>query len=241
MEQKDQQDLATIKELLRHSSEFIAYFEIAESKMLEWKQDLEEQSTHITQQQEQLHKELNTINNSLSEAGITRFRISAEHSLAQGEAHLKSLEKNTDLFMEQLNQKHEELSYFTQQCIEKIEQQSRKAVEHITNELKHYDVSQFHRIANESCVHVERIAQATVSKSKKLLGLFQLRYGLFAVFTTVLTAFIVALYLNDELPWEMHHKAVNERQAGKVLLDAWPSLSKEVKAKILRDDRYNEG
>ncbi len=241
MEHKDLQDLAQIKELLRHTSEFIAYFEVAESKMLEWRGQLDEQRTYIKQQQEQLNKELLSINNSISEAGLTRFHSSAKDILAQGDTYLKALEKNTALLMAQGTQQQEQLGYFSQQCIEKIEQQTTKAVQSISNELKHYDVAQFHRIANESCVHVERIAHATVSKSKKLLSLFQLRHSLFALFTTILTAFIVALYLSDELPWEMHHKAVNERQAGKVLLDAWPNLSSEVKATILGNDRYNEG
>lgn len=241
MEPQDQQDLATLKELLRHSSEFIAYFEIAESKMLEWKQLLEEQRIYIGQQQEALKSELNAINSHLSEAGVTRFRLSAEHILMQSEAHLKTIEQSAAQFMSQLKQKEQQLESFTHQCIGKIEQQSQKAIDHLTQELKQYDVAQFHRIANESCVHVERLAQATIHKSQRVLGLFQLKHGLLAIFTTILTAFIVALYLNGELPWEMHHKAISERQAGKVLLDAWPSLSKEIKAKILRDERYNEG
>lgn len=228
----EQEELARLSELLRHSSEFIAYFEVADSKILEWKQLIEEQ-------QMQLHDEVKKINESLSEAGITRFRLSAEQILMQTEAHLKTLEKNTQAFILEAQKKHEQLVSFTQQCLTKIDQQSQKTVERINNELKHYDVAQFHRIANESCEHVERLAQATVKKSQRILGLFQLRHGLFAIVTTMLTAFFVSLYLNGELPWEMHHKAVSERQAGKVLLDAWPSLSKEIKAKILRDERNN--
>ena len=241
MEQRDQGDLAKVKELLRHSSEFIAYFEVADTKMLEWKQLIEKHRVQLNHQQEQLSKEINSITTSFSEMGLAQLRNSAEINLAQGEILLKNLEKMAGHFEDLLNQKQEHLGEFTHECIRKIEQHSTKALAQLSNELKHYDVSQFHRIANESCVHVERIAQATVNKSKNILGLFQLKHGLFAVFTTTLTAFIVSLYLNGELPWEMHHKAVSERQAGKVLLDAWPSLSKEIKAKILRDDRYNEG
>jgi len=83
---------------------------------------------------------------------------------------------------------------------------------------------------------VERVANDAVSKSNKLLSMFQLRLGLFAVLTTILTSFVIVLYLSDELPWEMHHQAMNERQAGKVLLNAWPKLTQEEKAKILNDD-----
>ena len=70
---------------------------------------------------------------------------------------------------------------------------------------------------------MERVASDAVNKSNKLLSMFQIRFGLFAVFTTVLTAFVIVLYLSGELPWEMHHQALNERQAGKVTA---PSLAK---------------
>ena len=68
-----------------------------------------------------------------------------------------------------------------------------------------------------------------------------MRFSLVAVFTTVLTAFVILLYLNGELPWEMHHKAINERHAGKVLLQAWPNLTLEEKTKILNDDNLQHG
>ena len=39
--------------------------------------------------------------------------------------------------------------------------------------------------------------------------------------------------MSNELPWEIHQHAINERQAGKVLMQAWPMLSEEEKTKIL--------
>jgi hypothetical protein len=241
MEQADKKDLARIKDLLRHTSEFIAYFEVAESKMLEWRSHLEDQTAHLAQQRQLLNNELENINSTLSEAGVTRFRTTAEHILVQGEAHLKSLERSSLCFMQQLQQQHEQTQLLTAQCIEKIEQHTVQAVKTIKEELAHYDAAQFHRVANESCDHVERIAHEAVRKSNKLIGVFQLRYSLLAVFTTIVTAFILGLYLSDELPWEMHHQAMNERQAGKILLEAWPKLSRDEKAKIVHDDRYNNG
>lgn len=241
MEQDDKEDIAHIRDLLRHTSEFIAYFEVAEQKMEEWRAHLEEQTAHLEQQRRIINNELASINSTLSDAGVTRFRITAEHILLQGEAHLKALENNSLRFMQQLEEQQQQTQLVTKQCIEKIEQHTLTAMATLKEELAQYDTAQFHRIANESCDHVERIANAAVSKSKKLIGVFQLRYSLFAVFTTIITAFILGLYLSDEFPWETHHQAMNERHAGKILLDAWPHLSKEEKAKIVHDDRYKDG
>ena len=102
MEQTDKEDIAHIKNLLRHTSEFIAYFEVAENKMQEWRSHLEDQTAQLEHQRQLINNELVSINSTLSEAGVTRFRITAEHILLQGEAHLKALENNSLRFMQQL-------------------------------------------------------------------------------------------------------------------------------------------
>ncbi|MGL5741601.1 MAG: hypothetical protein ACRCXC_03125 [Legionella sp.] len=93
-------------------------------------------------------------------------------------------------------------------------------MQRMTHELNQYDPYHFQRIAHESCEQVRHSANDAVNKSSKLLRLFQLSFVLFAVITTFLTAFIVALYLSGELPWEIHLKAKNERNLGKALLQA---------------------
>jgi hypothetical protein len=178
MDHYQENDWIRIKELLQHTSEFIAYFELAETKMREWRQEIEQQAIRLQQQQEAL-------------------QVLTEHSLAQ------------------------------------INKHSEQATQNISSQLGQYDPQQFQRIALESCEQVKRAANNAVNKSNKLLQIFHLRFNFFAVLTTLLTAFIVVLYLNGELPWEMHHQAKNERQAGKVLLQAWPKLSQEEKTKIL--------
>ncbi|HRD69920.1 MAG TPA: hypothetical protein PK657_07230 [Legionella sp.] len=229
MEHSQENDLARIHDLLSHTSEFIAYFELAETKMIEWRAD-------IMQQTELFKNEMMAINKVLSAAGTTNFRQITERALNQGEKNLELLERNSNQFMHTIQNQQEHLRQLTEKCIKNIEHHSAHASSLIAAQLAKYDVHQFHRIATESCDHVERVANDAVSKSNKLLSMFQLRLGLFAVLTTILTSFVIVLYLSDELPWEMHHQAMNERQAGKVLLNAWPKLTQEEKAKILNDD-----
>ncbi|WP_298625167.1 hypothetical protein [uncultured Legionella sp.] len=241
MERYQDDDIVRVKELLRHTGEFIAYFELAETKMMEWREEIEQQNARILHSTKNIQNELASFNELLSQAGTTRFRMLAEKALEQGKDNLSTLDKKCHLFAESIHQHQEQLENLTEQCIERIEHHSAKVTQAIVGQLSKYDVHQFHRIASESCDHVERVAHDAVNKSNKLLNLFQLKLGLFAVLTTMLTAFVIVLYLSDELPWEMHHQAMNERQAGKVLLQAWPNLTQEEKEKILNDDGLKHG
>lgn len=234
-------DLNRIKELLRHTGEFIAYFELAETKMLDWRIEIEQQAARLGQQAHTLHNELSSVSELLSEAGTSRFRVLAEKALSQGEMHLHLLERKCEQLTLNVQQHQERLSSLTENCLEKIDKHVTQATQNIANQLSKYDVHQFNRIASESCDHVEQAAQDAIYKSHKLLNNFHWKSSFFAIVLTVLTTFIIVLYLSDELPWEIHEQAMNERQAGKVLLQAWPNLSQEEKTKILNDERFKNG
>lgn len=171
-------ELIRTNDLVLHANEFVAYIELAETKMREWRLEINQQAAKLLQQQESLQK-------------LT------EHSVAL------------------------------------IAQHSEQATLQINSQLSQYDPLHFKRIAQESCELVQQSANDAVHKSNRLLQTVQLRFNFYAVLTTILTAFIVVLYLNGELPWEMHHKAKDERQAGRILLQAWPKLSQEEKTKIM--------
>ena len=241
MEQYQSDDLVRVKELLRHTGEFIAYFELAEVKMMKWREEIEEQASRLQQYSQTLHQEIESIHELFTQTGTEKFRQTAEKALAQGETNLQLLERSCNHFTQNFQHHQEKLKSLTEHCIEKINKHNSQALSAITNQLARYDVNQFHRIAIESCDHVERVANDAVNKSNKLLNLFQLRLALFTVFLTILTSFVVVLYLSDELPWEMHHQAMNERQAGRALLQSWSILTQEEKAKILHDEGLQHG
>lgn len=241
MEHYQEDDLVRVKELLRHTGEFIAYFELAETKMMEWRDEIEQQAARFQQLAQSLQNELTSIQNLISQSGATHFKMTAEKALAQGETHLYCLEKTCNQFTQICQQQQEKITNLTDHCIDKIEKHTSQSAQTIAVQLSKYDVHHFHRIASESCDHVEQVANDAINKSNKLLNMFQFRLGLFAVFITILTAFVIVVYLNDELPWEMHHQAMSERQAGKVLLQAWPILSQKEKEKILNKDGLQHG
>lgn len=231
------EDLVKIKELLRHTGEFIAYFELAETKMIEWRENIEQQAKHhqhkVDEQLKTLQNELDSLQEILTQAGLARFRLSAEKILEQGEKHLESLNKSGQQLINEMNVKHNSFNKFIEKKISLLEEQSQKIVEKINEELGTYDVQHFRRIANESCEHVERTANDAIAKSESFLRIFQWRSISIGLISTIITALAIGLYISNELPWEIHKHAMHERQAGKVLMKAWPSLSEEEKNKIL--------
>ncbi|WP_028388944.1 hypothetical protein [Legionella fairfieldensis] len=238
------QDLMKLKELLRHTGEFIAYFELAESKMMEWRHDIEQQAQahqHKAQQQLQsLHNELDALQEVLTQAGLARFRLAAEKALQQGEEHLELLHRTSQQLITDIENKHQTLSELMEKNLLQVEQHTLRAIECIDAQLMQYDVQHFRRVASDSCEQVERTATNAIVKSERFLRTFQWRAMIIAIFTTIITAFAIGLYINNEFPWEIHQHAMNEREAGKALIHAWPALSQEEKAKILNNHSHQK-
>lgn len=208
MEPPQDDDIIRIKQLLHHTGEFIAYFERVDMSLMEWRAEIEQHSYLLQEYAKNLQNQLAYTQNLLSQSGV-----------AQSEATTQQLQ--------------EKIEIMTQNGLEKIDYYMIKATEAIATQLSRYDVHEFHRIASESCDYVAETANDAMAKSKKLLKRFHLKNTVLALFATIITAFIIALYLSGEFPWEMHDHAVNERYAGKMLLQAWPKLSQEEKNKIL--------
>lgn len=222
-------DLIRLKRLLQHSSEFIAYFELADEKMLAWRAEMEQKRKVIEQ-------EFTALSDLLHNTGTSSFHATMEKTLAMGETHVNTLQQQSEVLGQTLEQQQQLLHNLTIRHVEEINRHSKEAMQAISMQLAKYDVHQFHRIASESCDHVERVAHNALHKSNKLLDMFQIRFGLFATLISILTAFIIILYVCDEMPWELHEQVMNEREAGKVLLQAWPKLSHEEKVKILNSN-----
>ena len=237
MNHLSEEDFIKLKELLQYTSEFIAYFELADTKMLEWRQDIEQHSKTqhqlIQQQLQNLHHELTPLIDSLTQVGIERLRQQLEQALKKGETHVSELEKTGKIMLGQIKEQHHILNTTLEKHLEFLNQHTEQSLIRIDKYLANYDVHHFRRAASESHLQVEKVSGDAIKKSTRLLKLFQWRAFGFAITTTILTTFVVGLYVSNELPWETHQKVMNEREAGKVLLRAWPGLTQQEKNKIL--------
>ncbi|STX50090.1 Uncharacterised protein [Legionella busanensis] len=237
METLHDSDITKLKELLRHLGEFIAYFEIAESKMMAWQQDLETQAQmqkkKINYQLQHLQQELESLQEILAQAGIEKLRVNLEKILKDSESHLGLLEKISQKILANSDLKQQEANNRMILRLEQIEEHTLQALEQINNKLAANDIDHFRRVSSENCLHVEKVATLTMRKVANLLKAFQWRSIALALATTFIIAFAINLYVSNETPWESHQQALSERQAGQVLIKAWPHLSHLEKDKIL--------
>jgi len=233
MDKINNQELTRINELLERSSDFIAYFELAESKIMEWREDITQQAASHSEHLQGLKQELETIKEFFSRAGIEQFNEAAENTMSQGNDYLQSLKHTEQALLRQIHDHRAELTRISQHAISDITHHANKTLGTIHEKLSHYDVEHFDTVANRSCEKVEHSTQTILQKSNTLLKIFQWKALSLTLATTLITAFAVSFYVSDEYPWEMHQQATNERGAGKILLNAWPELSQSEKNKIL--------
>lgn len=244
MEHMDEQEVERLKVLLQRAAEFISYFECADTKMHEWRyaieQQAENQKRQFQAQLQALQVALEPLQTLVTQAGLSHFRMAAEQALCQGQEALdkmSAIEKRLDA---RWHETQETLSSLSDECTKDIHRQSIQALERINAHLAQYDPQQFYRIANESCEMVQRSSTHVILKSGKLLRMFQWRTVALVFLTSLLTAFCIGLYMSDEFPWEIHQHAMNERGAGKMLMNAWPKLTYQEKVKILGEQSYQK-
>jgi len=237
LEPLNEQDLLKLKELLRHAGEFIAYFELAETKMIAWREDIEQQAHDhqqtICRQLSQLQDELSALQEVLTQAGLARLRLSSEQTLQQGENLLSLMEKTSQQLLIELGNQQREFNKMLGKNLNLIKQHTFQSIARIDCQLNDYDVNHFKRIASESCEQVEKVATSSIHKCSTLARSFEWRAIALALITSVLAAFTIGLYANNEWPWEMHQHAKTEREAGRTLIKIWPMMSQQDKNKFL--------
>jgi GTPase Era involved in 16S rRNA processing len=220
-------DTEKLKELLKRTGEFIAYFEVAESKMLEWKHEMEDNflshQRQFEQQIKSLQQSAEEMSSIMTEAGAARWRIAAEENLKQGKNQLQLLDKKSNSIIDQLSQ-------FCAQQEKQIEQSTKK----INLALTSFDINEYKQLAQESIDSINRTSNDAVKKSEKIFSAFHIKTALLALVVSSLTALTIGLYMSDELPWEIHKHAMEERSLGKATMAAWSSLAHQERQKIIK-------
>lgn len=231
-------DLKRINNFLEKTQAFIDYVETTEEKMKEWREEMAHCTETQKAQLDAISGELNRMEKVLSETSLQSFRVAAEETVTQGEDYLTTLKHTEQQLLRQIHDHRAELTRITQHALTKITLKSTQALGLIDERLSQYDPNQFNQIAKKSCKEVEKSAHQVIKTGGKLLKYFEWRAITLTLITSLTTALIFGLYVNDEYPWETHQHAINERGAGKVLLDAWPSLTHHEKTKILHNRSY---
>ena len=95
------------------------------------------------------------------------------------------------------------------------------------------DWKEMRELADASRIAIEQTASDAILKNSKLLRGFNWKYFAFVLTAVAFNTLILTMYINDEMPWETHQHAIQERLAGQTLFKAWPTLPDETKQHIL--------
>lgn len=231
------QEIEKLKQLLQKNGSFIAQFEIGQEKILRLQQQMNQYSAN---QQQQIEDQLNAVKQHtdalhelMTETGAARFRLVAEHNLQIGEQHLQQISHLCLKQQKQFEQQQKKLDELAEQHLNEIKQLELRVAQRIQNFLEQLNITEMRELADNARNSIENYAIDSVQQSKKLLRKFHWKNFLLILSLVVLNTLAMGLYISDEMPWEIHQHAVQERKAGQTLLNAWPTLEDETKHKIL--------
>lgn len=237
-------EIERLKELVKRTGEFIAYFEIAEGKMLEWQHHIDHslinQKQLFEQQTATLNKAHTELSDILTQAGAARWRLAAEQNLTAGQQHLASLEQLSGQVLAQITRQNEQFQINNNQLLEKIESLCETTVTQIEQAALSCNLAHFKQASDVSAEKIESTAKKALSKGERLLKSFQFKVATVAIIASSITALTIGLYMSDEMPWEIHKHAMHERHAGKALLFAWPKLTQLERDKIVVYNQHND-
>lgn len=180
-----------------------------------------EHAANFSKQLSEIRQTLQDMQNFMTQAGVARFRVSAERVLAEGQQHLALIRESTERF-----QKISENSCHTLQRV------SENSADWIAEAVKSLQIEKFRSLIFENVDRVENTSRTAIQRIRKLSRWFQWEKLGLALAVAVIVSLLTGLFINDELPWETHSKAVTERNVGRMLMQAWPKLSLEAKENI---------
>lgn len=214
-------ELERIKSLLKHTGEFIAYFELADSKMVHWREEIEhevhQQHHRIEQQIQQVQHAINQLDEALTQAGIARLRLGLEQALHEGKNHLQEIQRAGSAFQTQ-----------SKLILNRLQEQSEHHLLALRHDIQNY-TDQFKN--NQTDLQAPILEDPSHKQAKP--SVYSWFNAAVSIACSVLSAIGLALYINGELPWESHKHAQAERKAGKILLRAWPVLTQDERERIV--------
>lgn len=237
MKHQDAEHLTLLNTLLNQTETFLTRFDRAEKKMNTWRDEITQQTTY---QQEQLHHlkaEIDRVENILSELYNGKFQGTTEETTHHENEYLDRLKHTEQQLLRQIHGHRAELTRITQHAITQINQATTQAVGIVESKLSaHFPTSTSSIMPLPTETVFENVFQSAdeqISQKPPISKFHEWRSVTLTLVTTLLTAVIFGMYTNNEYPWEMHQQAISERDAGKALLNAWPSLTQDEKIKIL--------
>ncbi len=210
-------------------------------RMAAWKSQVEQnvitQQKNIYDQLQEVHQATEELRTIMSEMGIARWRITAENTLREGKDHLKVLDNLTREHLKSVDASNEQFARMAKKSFDRLDRATAYTIKNVAEAIGSFRIHDFQKLTEQSCDAVENTSNNAVNRLKDLVNWFHWKNLAFAAMITIVTSFAIGMYLNDELPWEIHKQVVMERNAGQALISAWPTLSQKEQQRIIDNSK----
>lgn len=214
-------------ELLDKMTDFMAYAEATHSHFEECRAQIQQQFQEIQDSIREL-RELTA-----NDMGISRLRQAMRDVLTEGEAHVKALKQTGQEQLQELQANNDQILRLAKKSFDRLDKASNFVVKNIAESISTVRIGDFKRLTDESREHIETVSVTTIKRLREMVNWFHWKNLALAGAITIIVTLTLGLYLNDELPWEMHEKVAMQRNAGQALMNAWPSLTQAERQRIM--------
>lgn len=160
----------------------------------------------------------------MTRAGAQQLRETTEKLSLESKKEIKTLE----------NTYKKTKSTITSQC-NQLNKASMSTVKNISQLISSVRQHQLKKFTEEKLTELHNNCEANTQKVQRMITLLQRKNLFTTVLITLLVATIVNLYIDDAWPWQAHQQFLNQREAGKILLDSWQQLSTNDKELIVQN------
>jgi len=207
------------RKISQRLADFIALQEVANGKLAEEenkrRREMAMMHQELNDQVNEIRGVINEFQTVMTSVGIARFRVAAEEAMRRGDEHL-------DLIREECEQ-FKRITEERTRLIQQITQDAEKRLSRVVRSLR---LEYFKKLIDDGVEHIEQTSKTAVKRITQTVKWVHWEKIGMSLIVAILVAILMGLFVNDEWPWETHQRVVTERDAGRMLLNAWPRLSK---------------
>lgn len=216
------------KTVLQRIADLIAYSELSLPPSPSSGYAIQEDITLKSKELDNLFKNISAdiyyFRDIMTRSGAQQLRETSEKLAADTKKEIKLLE----------NTCKKTKTAITEQC-NQLNKAAMGTVKNISLLISSVRQHQLKKIADEKLIELNHNCEIHTKKIKYMITLLQRKNIIANILITLFVATVINLYIDDAWPWQAHQQFLNQRTAGKILLNSWPLLSSNDKELIVQN------
>ncbi len=185
---------------------------------------LSHRRTVVDEKLKTIATDIHSFRSIMSRTGFHEWRQESER-FAQQTSHELQILSNT----------YQQVKASVMQGCESLQHASMNTVKTVAKLVSSFRGNDFKRVTDKHTDELKEISQANLSQIEHAVHRFHWKNLTMVVIITLIVSFLTSVYIDGELPWQMHRQIVREREAGKALTHDWTKLSQADQKTIIND------